>query len=641
MEGEKFEGKAKGGKARAEKLTAEQRKEIAKKAAEARWQDTSKPEGPKTGKLLREKLRFELKDVTEPNLYREYFPYTEVPKLPFNDRVVLRELPSDIFITDTTFRDGQQSRPPYTAQEIATIYDFMHRMSGPNGVIRQTEFFLYSDKDKEAVRLCMERGYEFPEITGWIRAVKSDFQLVKDMGLKETGILVSCSDYHIFLKLNMTRSQAMEKYLEVIKAALDAGVRPRCHFEDITRADFFGFVIPFAQELMRLTEESGIPIKIRACDTMGYGVPYVGAALPRGVPEIMYALRHYAGVPSELLEWHGHNDFHKGLINATTAWLYGCSAANGALLGFGERTGNTPVEALLVEYASILGTPNGADMTAITDMSEYFRRDLKFPIPTNYPFVGSDFNNTAAGIHADGALKNEEIYNIFDTTAILKRPMGVIITDKSGIAGIAMWANAHLGLSGEKAVDKRHPGVAKIHKWVMEQYAQGRTTNISRDEMAEKVKKYLPEFMVSDLDVMKEKAREIAVHLVEGVVAGESFKRMDKKGMEKDLQRLLDDNPFIQFAYVVKTSGRKVTKNITQIVDRATYEHYGLDEDFSDRSWFINPMKDGMTAVSNFYTSKITGALAITVSTPIRDHEEDIIGVLGIDIKFEDLVKAE
>jgi citrate (Re)-synthase len=129
--------------------------------------------------------------------------------------------------------------------------------------------------------------------------------------------------------------------------------------------------------------------------------------------------------------------------------------------------------------------------------------------------------------------------------------------------------------------------------------------------------------------------------LIEAVVVEEAFKRIDKKGMEKALQKLLDENPYMQFAYVVNTDGRKITKNLTQIVDRATYEHFGLDEDFSDRTWFINPMKDGKTFVTNFYTSKITSALAITVSTPIRDHEDDIIGVLGIDIRFEDLVKAE
>ena len=95
---------------------------------------------------------------------------------------------------------------------------------------------------------------------------------------------------------------------------------------------------------MKLAEEAGVPIKIRLCDTMGYGVPYPGAALPRSVPKLVRAMIHDAGVPGEWLEWHGHNDFHKVLINATTAWLYGCAAANGTLLGFGERTGNPPLE---------------------------------------------------------------------------------------------------------------------------------------------------------------------------------------------------------------------------------------------------------------------------------------------------------
>ena len=153
--------------------------------------------------------------------------------------------------------------------------------SGPKGIIRQTEFFVYSDKDRKALEQCMALGYKFPEITTWIRATKSDFALVRNIGIKETGILVSCSDYHIFNKMGLTRKQAMDKYLGIVKDAIDAGLRPRCHFEDITRADFYGFVVPFATALMRLSEESGIPVKIRACDTMGYGVPFPGVALPR------------------------------------------------------------------------------------------------------------------------------------------------------------------------------------------------------------------------------------------------------------------------------------------------------------------------------------------------------------------------
>ena len=136
----------------------------------------------------------------------------------------------DIWITDTTFRDGQQSRAPYTVEQMVDIYKMMHRLGGPKGVIRHTEFFVYSEKDRKALERCMNLGYQFPEITTWIRASKEDFKLVKDIGIRETGILVSCSDYHIFNKLKMTRKQAMEHYLSVVAEAIEAGLRPRCHF---------------------------------------------------------------------------------------------------------------------------------------------------------------------------------------------------------------------------------------------------------------------------------------------------------------------------------------------------------------------------------------------------------------------------
>ncbi len=587
------------------------------------------------------KTPFELKDVKEPVLYRDSFPYSSIPRVVLEERLIQTNIPQDIWITDTTFRDGQQSRPPYTPKQISDIFDFLHRMSGPNGVIRQTEFFLYSEKDREAVRLCIERGYQYPEITGWIRANKNDFKLVKEIGLKETGILTSCSDYHIFLKLNMSRKDALKAYLDIVRTSLDQGIIPRCHLEDITRADFYGFVVPFAQELMKLSEAAKIPVKIRACDTMGYGFPFPGTALPRGVPEIFYSLIHDGGVPSEQLEWHGHNDFHKGLINGVAAWLYGCSAVNGALLGFGERTGNTPVEAMLIDYISLMGDDAGIDTTAITEMAEYFRKEMMFPIPSNYPFVGSEFNSTSAGIHADGMMKNEEIYNIFDTSKILKRPMGVIITDKSGVAGIAHWVNSHLHLDSDRKIDKRHPGLAKINKWVMELYEQGRTTSMSHDELLERAKKYLPEYFMSDLDRLKKKASELARHIVEDFVAKAEMRSMDSAVQETVMEKLQREDPYIQFAYVVNPEGRKITKNVTDIENKAKYEHSGLGDNFSDRPWFINPMKTGKSFVSDFYTSKITGALCITVSAPIVSGGEEIIGVFGVDIRFEDLVRAE
>jgi len=595
---------------------------------------------PSSG-LIKPTTWFPLVDVTEPNLLRHEFPYSGVPKITFDGKILPIDLPKEYWITDTTFRDGQQARPPYTVKQIVDIFDLLHKLGGPNGVIRQSEFFLYSQKDREAVEKCLERGHKFPEVTGWIRAVKKDFQLVKDMGLKETGILTSVSDYHIFLKLNKTRRQCMEDYLDVVRASIEAGVKPRCHFEDVTRADIYGFVVPFAIELMKLSKESKMPIKVRLCDTMGYGVTYPGAALPRAIDKLVRAMIDDAGVPCEELEWHGHNDFHKVHINAATAWLYGCSAANGALLGFGERTGNPPIEALIIEYLSLMGDNNGIDTTVITDIADYFKRELKYRIPSNYPFVGDDFNVTRAGIHADGVLKNEEIYNIFDTAALLKRPLGVMVTDKSGLAGIASWINMHLGLEGEKKIDKRHPGVAKINKWVMGEFEKGRETSVSTEEMERLAHKYMPELFVSELDRLKIKAREWATHFIEKVLDDGVMGTMNPSMMEPVMKRLVEEHPFIQLAYVINMEGLKITRNITQVVDKAKYEHFGVGEDFSDRPWFIEPLKDGKIHVTDFYTSKVTAALCITASAPIRNKSEEIVGVFGIDIKFEDLVKAE
>ena len=427
--------------------------------------------------------KYRLQDVEEPNLYRELFDYESIPKIAFNHRHVPMNMPEEIWMTDTTFRDGQQSTSPFTVKQIVDLYKLMARLGGPKGLIRQSEFFLYSKKDKEALRACQDTGLKFPEITTWIRADERDFELVKNANVQETGILVSCSDYHIFKKMHLTRRQALDKYLGIVKSALSYGIRPRCHFEDITRADFYGFVIPFASELMRLMEDSGIPIKIRMCDTMGFGVSFPGVTLPRSVQGIVYGLYHYAGVPHSLLEWHGHNDFYKVVTNASTAWLYGASAVNCSLLGIGERTGNCPLEAMAMEYAALRGTMDGMDFTAITEIADYFEREINYIVPPKTPFVGRAFNSTRAGIHADGLLKDEEIYNIFDTAKILNRPARVSVNKTSGLAGIAFWINDYYSLPDEYKVTKGDPLVMAMKERVDAEYEEGRNSSFGDDEL--------------------------------------------------------------------------------------------------------------------------------------------------------------
>ena len=450
--------------------------------------------------------KYELENPPGPNLMEDIFDYDSVPKITFDGPVIevidgeqvtfdpATLKTRDIVITDTTFRDGQQARPPYSVKQCVKLFGLISRLGGPNGVVRQSEFFLYSDKDREVVEKCRELGLRYPEITGWIRANKGDFKLVRKMGLKETGMLTSSSDYHIYHKLKTDREGAFHDYIEVVEAAIESNVRPRCHLEDVTRADIGGFVMPFVQKLAEISDQApdDLKPKVRLCDTMGFGLTYPGAALPRSIPKLIYKIINEGGIPSERVEWHGHNDFHKAHINGATCWLYGANAVNATLMGFGERTGNPPLESAIIEYIGIKGDLCGIDTMALTEIAHYLEHKCDMHIPPNKPFLGRNFNVTSAGIHADGLSSDERIYNIFNTKKLLGRPPTVAITDKSGIDGVALWVNNFLGLKDETRISKIK--MAKIGRWVVDQYAEGRITAISDEEMIEQVKKHLKKF---------------------------------------------------------------------------------------------------------------------------------------------------
>lgn len=436
-------------------------------------------------------MKYECKDVCEPNLYKEVFPYEALPVAAFA-AVPRQNSSEDIWITDTTLRDGQQSMRSFTTRQSVKIYELLHRIDNGSGVIRQAEFFVYNETDRQALIQCMNLGYKFPEVTTWIRADARDFDLIKDLGIKETGMLMSCSDYHIFKKLSLSRTETMRKYLEVAEASLKAGIKPRCHLEDITRADFEGFVIPLVKNLKELCDSYGMPLKIRACDTLGLGLPFETADLPRSVPKIIRALREECGLESGSVEWHGHNDFHLAVANSMSAWLNGCASVNTTLLGIGERCGNTPLEGMLFLYAQMKGETD-VRFDLLNKAADFFADELDFTVHDKYPLMGADFNTTKAGIHADGLLKDPEIYNSFNTKKILDRPIIIMVNQSSGTAGIAGWINNYYHLDDVHKIGKHDARVLSIKHWVDEEYANGRTSNITNEELKSLVDKYIPE----------------------------------------------------------------------------------------------------------------------------------------------------
>jgi len=460
----------------------------------------------------------ELVDIVEgtPNLLEETFPYVDVPRVEFSGKVYEeidgeavefdfdRRKQAPLIISDTTFRDGQQARPPYSRKQILDLYRLLGKLSGPNRVIRYTEFFVYSDSDIQALEACLEEyagNPRCPEPTCWIRGLADDalyLKLMQHLGIKETGLLSSCSDYHIFLKLRKNWRTAAEEYLGMAKQAAERDIRVRLHLEDVTRANLDGFVLPFCEMIARFADSlpDELKPKVRLCDTMGFGLPFPGVKLPRSIPKLIHKVQQ-AGIPSSRLEWHGHNDFHLVIANAVAAWLYGCDILNGTLLGFGERTGNPSIEGAVIMYRALKGA-NGTDTTAISEIAEYFR-SIGVIIPPNSPLVGDDSNRTRAGIHGGGLAMDERIYQIFDTTTLLGKPPSITITDKSGLAGIAYWVQSYLAQSVAERTEiaVRKTRLVEVAKWVDYQYdVLGRTTGVSEEEMLGQALLHLPEAVV-------------------------------------------------------------------------------------------------------------------------------------------------
>ena len=459
-----------------------------------------------------------LADIEEgqPDLLEKVFPFTQVPKAVFVGQAY-EEIDGEVVkfdfekrkndplvLTDTTFRDGQQARPPYTPQQVIDLYRLLGRLSGPNQVIRNTEFFLYSDNDIETVRACLDIFHDnphFPEPTAWIRGLRDDalyLKLMQHLGIRETGLLSSCSDYHIFLKLKKNWKTAAEEYLSMAKMAAERDIRVRLHLEDVTRANIDGFVLPFIGMIARFAEElpEELKPKVRLCDTMGFGLPYPGVDLPRSVPKLVYKVTR-EGIPPHRLEWHGHNDFHLVIANAVAAWLYGCDILNGTLLGFGERTGNPPIEAAVIMYRGLKGA-NGTNTEVITEIADYYRA-MGVIIPANHPLVGDDATRTRAGIHGHGLAMDERIYQIFDTTGLLGKPPSITITDKSGLQGIVYWAQCYLAETVAERTDitVKKTRLVDIAKWVDYQYDElERTTGISDGEMVSQMLLHMPEAAV-------------------------------------------------------------------------------------------------------------------------------------------------
>src|SRR5258708_8393812 len=190
-----------------------------------------------------------------PEYFLDSFPRDAFPQYIWTERPA--SLPDSAWTTETTHRDGQQGGLPLTVEQSLKIYDILCRFTLNSGAIRQAEFFAYRPSDRAALEGALDRyqGGSAIEPTTWIRAAAKDVELIRSLGVRETGMLASASDYHTFHKFKPGgRNQAAQTYLEAVHNTLDAGIRPRLHLEDATRAP-----LEFIQSFVEAVREMSAP----------------------------------------------------------------------------------------------------------------------------------------------------------------------------------------------------------------------------------------------------------------------------------------------------------------------------------------------------------------------------------------------
>ena len=427
-------------------------------------------------------------DSHDADYFPDTFPRAGFPRYVWDHRPP--GLPAQAWTTETTHRDGQQGGLPLTTDRGLRIYDLLCSFTGKSGAIRQAEFFAYSETDRRILHGAQERfGQGAPiEPTTWIRASRKDVALVAKLGVAETGMLASASDYHTFHKFSEGgRRRAAETYLDAVRMALDAGIKPRLHLEDATRASM-EFILPFGEAVLSAAEGYGdwLRPKLRVCDTMGLGLPYESVELPRSIPRIFRDLRANGWGPEDL-EFHPHNDTWLVVANCLTAIQEGCAVVNGCTLGKGERTGNAPLEAVVLHLIGMgYFTADPPDFTVLNELAALYA-EMNEPLPPKYPLFGREAHRTRAGIHADGLNKFWPMYAPFDVRGLLGRPLEVSITKDSGLAGLVFVIKQQLGLD----VAKENAGLRSVYAWVTQQFESGRQTSIEWEELQPVVDRFL------------------------------------------------------------------------------------------------------------------------------------------------------
>lgn len=338
----------------------------------------------------------------------------------------------DIFIVDTTLRDGEQTAGVVFANRekvrIARLLDEMgvHQIEAGIPVMGGDE--------KEAVRAICKSGLK-ASIMGWNRPVIKDIEASIDCGVDAVAISISTSDIHIKHKLDTTRQWVLEQMALATRFAKEEGMQISVNAEDASRSDT-NFLIEFA----RAAKEAGAD-RLRYCDTVGIMEPFT----------IYDRIKEIRDAVDLDIEMHTHNDFGMATANALAGVKAGARYIGVTVMGLGERAGNAALEEVLMALKHLYDIDLNFKTEMFLEVAEYVSRASGRELPKWKAIIGKNMFAHESGIHADGVQKNPKTYEAFhpEEVGLLRQ---IVIGKHSGTAALkTKFAEFGMDLSDQQA----------------------------------------------------------------------------------------------------------------------------------------------------------------------------------------------
>lgn len=303
--------------------------------------------------------------------------------------------PPQIYINDTTLRDGEQAAGiVFGLEEKVAIATFLDSI----GVQEMEVGIPAMGRDEaQSIRAIADLNLN-AKILGWNRAVLSDIQASIHCGLTRIHISIPVSDIQIQVKFQGQWVKMLEQLRDAINFAHDHGLDVSVGGEDSSRADpqFLIDVAQFAQEWGAF--------RFRFCDTVGTLDPFTTF---KKVKTLVAAV----DIPVEM---HTHNDFGLATANALAGIRAGAQSINTTVNGLGERAGNAALEEVVMALQQIYGLKTNIQTQQLLQLSRFVAKTINCPVPPWKAIVGDNTFAHESGIHAHGVMQNPRTYEPFD-----------------------------------------------------------------------------------------------------------------------------------------------------------------------------------------------------------------------------------